>query len=88
VAGVRVTGFAGTIGCTLDTTVPDWSIVAPVRPPEGAPNLLVVLIDDAGFGGPATFGGEIATPTLTGVRDLRLTRRSRHPRPDGSDRVG
>jgi arylsulfatase A-like enzyme len=64
--------FGGTIGRTLDTTVPDWSIVAPTRPPEGAPNVLVVLIDDAGFGGPATFGGEIATPTLTRVRDLGL----------------
>jgi hypothetical protein len=64
--------FGGTIGRTLDTTVPDWSIVAPTRPPEGAPNVLVVLIDDAGFGGPATFGGEIATPTLTRVRDMGL----------------
>ena len=26
-------------------------------PPEGAPNVLLVLIDDAGFGNPATFGG-------------------------------
>ena len=30
--------------------------------PEGAPNVLLILIDDAGFGGPDTFGGEIRTP--------------------------
>jgi len=33
--------------------------------PAGAPNILVVLLDDVGFGLPSTFGGEIATPTLT-----------------------
>ena len=33
--------------------------------PAGAPNILIVLLDDVGFGLPSTFGGEIATPTLT-----------------------
>ena len=27
------------------------------KPPEGAPNVLLVLVDDAGFGNPSTFGG-------------------------------
>ena len=31
-------------------------------PPDGAPNVLLVLIDDAGFGNPSTFGGPISTP--------------------------
>ena len=31
---------------------------------EGAPNILIVLIDDAGPGLPTTFGGEVNTPTL------------------------
>ncbi|MGF1466866.1 MAG: arylsulfatase [Sandaracinaceae bacterium] len=35
-----------------------------VRAPEGAPNVLVVLIDDIGFGAAQTFGGAIRTPTL------------------------
>lgn len=34
-----------------------------VRPPEGAPNVLVVLIDDVGFGASSAFGGPCATPT-------------------------
>ena len=45
--------------------------------PEGArtarPNVLIVLIDDAGFGGPDTFGGGIRTPNLTRVQQMGLT---------------
>lgn len=35
-----------------------------VTAPKDAPNVVIVLIDDIGFGGPSTFGGPIATPTL------------------------
>lgn len=35
-----------------------------VKAPAGAPNVVIVLIDDIGFGGPSTFGGPINTPTL------------------------
>jgi len=35
-----------------------------VKAPEGAPNVLIVLIDDLGFGATTPFGGPIATPTL------------------------
>ncbi len=35
-----------------------------VKAPKGAPNVVVVLIDDIGFGAAATFGGAIRTPTL------------------------
>ncbi|WP_197529716.1 arylsulfatase [Botrimarina mediterranea] len=38
---------------------------APQRLPADAPNILIVLIDDAGFGVAETFGGEVQTPTLT-----------------------
>lgn len=34
-----------------------------LRPPDGAPNVLVVLLDDVGFGAASTFGGPCATPT-------------------------
>ena len=49
--------FSGVVGRTIGESVPDWTIVMNPRPPEGAPNVLVVLIDDAGFGNPDTFGG-------------------------------
>ena len=35
-----------------------------VKAPAGAPNVVIVLIDDLGFGGPSAFGGPIRTPTL------------------------
>jgi arylsulfatase A-like enzyme len=35
--------------------------------PENAPNIIIVLMDDVGFGTPSTFGGEINTPTLSRV---------------------
>ena len=35
-----------------------------VKAPRGAPNVVIVLIDDVGFGGPSTFGGPIRTPTM------------------------
>jgi arylsulfatase A-like enzyme len=33
-------------------------------PPKGAPNVLLIMTDDAGFGVPSTFGGVIPTPTM------------------------
>src|SRR4029079_17696548 len=35
-----------------------------IKAPKGAPNVVIVLIDDMGFGQPSTFGGPIAMPTL------------------------
>ena len=35
-----------------------------VKAPGNAPNVVIVLIDDVGFGGPSTFGGPIRTPTM------------------------
>jgi arylsulfatase A-like enzyme/uncharacterized membrane protein len=65
--------FGGTAGRTLDTSVGDWTIMPGPKAPDGAPNILFVLIDDAGFGGPDTFGGAIATPTLTRVQQSGIT---------------
>ena len=44
-----------------DTTFPP---IHPVRPPAGAPNVLIILLDDVGFGASSTFGGPCATPTF------------------------
>src|SRR5499433_3944688 len=42
-----------------DTTFPP---IEQLRPPKGAPNVLVILIDDAGFGSSSAFGGPCQTP--------------------------
>lgn len=54
--------FDGVANRTLEGSKPDWP--RPITAPAGAPNVLLVLVDDAGFGNPATFGGPIATPNL------------------------
>ena len=51
--------------------------IEPLRPPAGAPNVLVILIDDCGFGASSAFGGPCATPTAerlaaTGLRFNRF----------------
>lgn len=43
-----------------------------VYPPPGAPNVVVVLLDDVGFGASSTFGGPIPTPTLDRVANTGL----------------
>ena len=49
---------------TYDAKDPDtvFPPIEPLRPPEGAPNVLIVLIDDVGFGASSAFGGPINTP--------------------------
>ena len=49
---------------TYDAKDPDTSFppIEQLRPPDNAPNVLIVLIDDVGFGASSAFGGPIATP--------------------------
>jgi arylsulfatase A-like enzyme len=49
---------------TYDAKDPDTAFppIEPLRPPEGAPNVLIVLLDDVGFGASSAFGGPIRTP--------------------------
>jgi len=65
--------FGGSAGKTLADSVPDWMMIPGPQPPEGAPNVLLVLIDDAGYGAPDTFGGPISTPNYTRVQQMGLT---------------
>jgi hypothetical protein len=46
-----------------------------VVPPKGAPNVLLIMTDDQGFGAPSTFGGVIPTPTMDRIaaQGLRYT---------------
>lgn len=66
--------FQGVIGTTYADSVA--SAVPKVKAPAGAPNVLLVLLDDQGYGQSGTFGGLIPTPTLDrlAARGLRYTR--------------
>ena len=54
--------FKGKVGLKPSDSVKDFP--AEVRAPEGAPNVLIILTDDVGFGATSTFGGPIPTPTF------------------------
>jgi arylsulfatase A-like enzyme len=59
--------YAGPI--LYDAKNPDVAFppIEPLRPPAGAPNVLIILIDDVGFGTASTFGGPCNTPTFDAV---------------------
>jgi hypothetical protein len=65
--------FEGEINLNADQSRPAWP--ARVVPPKGAPNIVVILTDDVGFGAPSTFGGVIPTPALDRIANngLRYT---------------
>ena len=54
--------FGGTIGKTVAGSKPWWPQAA--KPPQGAPNILVVLFDDVGFSDFGCYGSPIRTPTI------------------------
>ena len=65
--------FGGKIEPTTKGSVPYWP--ARIVPPKGAPNVLLIMTDDSGYGVPSTFGGVIPTPALDRIASngLRYT---------------
>jgi arylsulfatase len=62
--------FNGKIGRTVKDSTPDFP--KGVEAPAGAPNVLLILTDDVGFGATSTFGGPIQTPTFQRLADSGL----------------
>ena len=62
--------FEGKIERNASQSTPYWP--ARVEPPKGAPNVLLIMTDDSGFGVPSTFGGVIPTPTLDRIAAMGL----------------
>jgi arylsulfatase A-like enzyme len=65
--------FGGVIKEKASESKPSWP--PRVVPPKGAPNVLLIMTDDCGFGAPGTFGGVVPTPALDriGKSGLRYT---------------
>jgi len=55
-------GFAGTINLSATDSKPCWA--PKIVPPKGAPNVLLIMTDDQGYGITSTFGGVIPTPAM------------------------
>jgi arylsulfatase A-like enzyme len=65
--------FGGVIKDTAQQSKPYWT--PRITPPKGAPNVLLIMTDDSGYGVPGTFGGVIPTPSLDRIANngLRFT---------------
>ena len=67
----------GEVGKTMQDSRHQWR--QPSRHlPEDAPNILIIMLDDAGFGQPSTFGGEINTPTFSKLADEGISYNAFH----------
>jgi len=62
--------FGGVIKETLDGSKTWWP--PRIVPPKGAPNILLIMTDDQGYGVPGTFGGVIPTPALDRIAKAGL----------------
>ncbi len=69
----RGSQFPGVVGRTVEESTQAWP--ATPHAPEGAPNVVICVIDDVGFGQLSTFGGLVETPTFDAIaeRGLRYT---------------
>ena len=62
--------FQGKIGRTVKDSTPDFP--KSIEAPAGAPNVLLIMTDDVGFGASSTFGGPIQTPNFQRIADSGL----------------
>ena len=62
--------FGGRIGRTAKNSTPDFP--KGIEAPKDAPNVLLIMTDDVGFGASSTFGGPIQTPNFQRLADTGL----------------
>jgi arylsulfatase len=56
--------FTGKVDVDIRDSVPDWEPFVQPRAPKGAPNVLMIVWDDVGYGAMSVFGGPIETPSM------------------------
>jgi arylsulfatase A-like enzyme len=56
--------FKGKINVDIRDSVPDWSPFEPPRAPDGAPNVIYIVLDDVGFSAMGCYGGPVETPNI------------------------
>src|SRR5438309_461514 len=59
--------FKGTVNVDIRDSVPDWSPFEPPKAPDGAPNVVYVVLDDVGYSAMSCYGGPIQTPNIDRV---------------------
>jgi arylsulfatase A-like enzyme len=67
--------FQGVIDVDIRDSVPDWTPFEAPRAPDGAPNVLYIMLDDVGFSAMSAYGGPIEVPNIErlAARGLRYT---------------
>jgi Sulfatase len=56
--------FSGSINIDIRDSVPDWSPFEPVKAPDGAPNVVYIVLDDVGYSAMSCYAGPIETPNI------------------------
>ena len=64
--------FNGVVNVDIRDSVEDWNPFLQPKAPEGAPNVLMIVWDDVGYGAMDVFGGPIETPTMRRIADSGL----------------
>ena len=59
--------FSGVVNVDIRDSVPDWSPFEPPKAPEGAPNVVYIVLDDVGFSAMGCYGGPVETPNIDRV---------------------
>ncbi|MGZ8688636.1 MAG: arylsulfatase, partial [Gaiellaceae bacterium] len=65
--------FKGVVNIDIKDSTPDWEPYTQPIAPEGAPNVLYVVLDDVGFSAMEPYGGLIETPNIKRIADRGLT---------------
>jgi hypothetical protein len=64
--------FTGKIALDIRDSEPDWAPYLAPTARQGAPNVLVIVWDDVGYGTMDCFGGPVQTPTMTRIANTGL----------------
>jgi arylsulfatase len=64
--------FKGVVSLDIRDSTPDWEPFLQPQAPEGAPNVLMIVWDDVGYGAMDVFGGPIEAPTMRRIADAGL----------------
>jgi arylsulfatase A-like enzyme len=72
VIGLAQERWKGRVAVDIRDSEPDWTPFVQPRAPEGAPNVLMIVWDDVGYGAMDVFGGPIETPTMRRIADSGL----------------
>ena len=64
--------FKGVVNIDIKDSVPDWEPYTQPTAPEGAPNVVYVVLDDVGFSAMEPYGGLIETPNIKRIAERGL----------------